>query len=290
MGDLLLYFPGGLARLIKQATTIKPKILQSDYSTYILTAWGQVFVLKDDKFGLLSLPPVIDIYTLLNGRLTLIMLDASLVYYGLLKYEVEDVISVDDRTLLGVITVTGKFYKKVSHLFELVNLPEPVVAQAGTDFSVGDYFLLRQNGRVWEYPKDGQIKDMNVEDIISITKNTLIRSDGQIYERNNTVGDFELNTSVKNIAQAIVESDNELLQDNYTLTTRDGDLLYKEMGEHIGKYQRIKLNGACLTAAPKRLTAIRTDGRILVITNGVMVTVPRLNVFNYIEPRLNVFR
>lgn len=277
------YFPTVLAQLVQTAASIKTKTLKYLGKTFILTSLGQILISKDDMFELLPMVPITDIYVGIR-RIAFITLDAKLI--GEHEFDVENVIHVTNYGSLIVIDVTGDCYQQNdtdSSNFTLIKLSEPVVAEA-EDFNGDSHFFLQQNGKVCMYHKNGQVEDIkDIEGITDITLNICVRLDGLVYERilwdqdpEVKEGDFKLDTSVKDIVKAVGEVNDILGQNEYALVTRNGDLLYKTVGDDIDEYEKINVGGAFISVSPAPLTVVRADGRVLTIINDVMTAIPRL--------------
>ena len=297
------YFPLDLAKQIARAATIKPKIIKDDSgstTTYVLTAWGQIFSLKEIDNGIDVKPyllgPVQDlIIDLLNDMYVTTLTGtgffiAKLGTHGTIV--IKDVVATGDNYRgFTVITNDGivQLYDIDHKRLVTLNTPEPIVAQSEVSFTTT--LLLGLSGRVWYYNNEMDIlKDTDVTDATAISSRALLLVDGRVYEileRSELDIKFRLNdVSVDGIAINSIENSSNV---SVYLITRSRDILEKSttMNEYASlgniKYRKMSIGGSALSVGLRNLTIgsiiptiIRTDGRVLVD----MATVPRLNVFH----------
>ena len=308
MDCLSSYFPTGLDDLVYLASLVKPRVLQTIYHTYILTAHGQIFRSLNDelrsqessrplvdgaKFALWQKDPVQDVYVDRYDNVMIITLDAKIGYKKSHSKEIdtddsiEDVVSISELAHsedIVILTVNGSIYTydKDEERFILTKLPEPIVAQSVSS----DYLLLlRTDGRVWSYSRGWGFKDIpGVEDVIALSYQALLRTDGRVYQMT-APDEYDLDEKVSDIV-AVDSGDNSELYIN--LITRSGRILRKYVEDkELDKrqYRSLKLDVKALTVAGIVTTVILTDGRVAQSVasedNDLMTTIPRLNVYKY---------
>ena len=307
------YFPLDLAKRITEAATITPKVVKDNSTScisYILTAWGQVFSLKegDNRIELVlwSTGPVQDIIiddmtniyvTTLIGNIFAVERDGTL---GT-DFKIENIITAGHH-LQGVTCITNDGavydYDPDNNEPTMIDTPEPIVSQTPVNF-IG-MLLLGLSGRVWYYNVFESLKDTNITDIIAISHRALLRVDGRIYEiTDQDENDIKFALSDNLIDGIAVNSDDsesinvfliDRSRDIFEVIGRGGfnflgrtDYSKVTMNVHAShkrlQYNKVSIGGKALTVGGVVLTIIRTDGRVLYNT-GMVATVPRLNVFN----------
>ena len=284
------YYPSDLVELIRQATIIKPKVIKS-YHTYLLTALGQVLTSLDGvKFTLWQKEPVQDIsIDTLTRNVILITLDARILYRGrhegIETYDINDVISIAYDGIMSAVTNSGELYTRGVNdsNFTLINLPEPVVATAGK--SLVEFFLLRTDGRVWEYSPIQPLHEANdVDSVAELSLKVLLRDDRRIYEAINT--DFMINHQVSDIVA--VNSASDGIRIDINLITRSGQVLRKTL-TRIGfggnykssnEYKKVTLPPNVTAIACTESIVVLSDGRVA-RTENVTTVIPLLNIFTY---------
>ena len=186
----------------------------------------------------------------------------------------------------------GEIVDEIVGCVRLREVKQPIVAAVSDPYR-SFLYLLTSDMKILHYNRyDKKVKTVsNVEDIISITSGLLVRVDGSIYEYfrdfNEEKFEFLPNKTVTNAKMAIYQLHRD--GDDYAIITTSDELLYKSIVytdmDLDQSYDRIITGGAVLTVASDLLlTIIRADGRVLTSSDDEpepIVTVPRLNVFNY---------